>query len=362
MNVALLPEQRADQPPPPVAPAAVRTGPWEQAIRLAFGFLALSVLALALGWATSNVRQVPSDSRAVVLRLGAFAREQDAGLLLAWPAPLEEVLLLPAADRQLELAVTRFDTGRLGQRALESPNLSADPRRNTGFLLTGDAGIVNLRAKLLYGITDPAAYVVARAHVPAALERLFIASAVGVLASRDLDTVLVARPGEAAAAGEAQGARERLRADLVRDTNARLQALADQGASLGVRVRRVDVVAALPAEAKDAFDEVLRTTQTVEAEIAQARTIAAGSQLSALQQRDSTLANARAAAVEQRTLAITHTAAITALAMQASSSSGRGVLDRIYAERIGRLLNRAARVELLDPRGGTRLLLPGSKP
>lgn len=362
MNVALLPEQRAGQPQPPVAPAAARTGPWEQAIRLAFGFLALGVLVLALGWVTSNVRQVPPDSRAVVLRLGAFAREQDAGLLLAWPAPLEEVLLLPAADRQLELAISRFGTGRMGQRALESPNLSADPRRNTGFLLTGDAGIVNLRASLLYGITEPAAYVVARAHVPAALERLFIASAVGVLASRDLDAVLVARPGETAAEGEAQGARERLRADLMRETNARLQSLADQGASLGVRVRRVDVIAALPSEAKDAFDEVLRTAQFAEAEIAQARTIAAGSQLSALQQSDSMLANARAAAAEQRAQAITRTASITALTRQAAAASGRAILDRIYAERIGHLLNRAARVELLDPRGGTRLLLPGSKP
>lgn len=350
----------------PVRPGAhlagVRIGPWEQAFRLAFLFLAAGIAVMALGWATSNMRQVPPDSRAVVLRLGAFAREQTAGLLLAWPRPVEEVVLLPAADRQLDLPIARFDTAHSLRRYMDAPRLSTDPRGNTGFLLTGDAGIVNLRATVLYQITDPAAYVVARAHVAPALERLFMASAVSVLASRDLDTVLVARAGDEAAEGASQGARERLRADLLRDTNARLAALDGQGAGLGVRVRRVDVTAALPAEAKDAFDEVLRTTQSVESEIAQARTIAAGSQLSARQQRDSILADARAAAAERRTQALSRTAAVTALATQAAAASGQAILDRIYAERIGRLLHRAAHVELLDPRGGTRLILPGGRP
>lgn len=337
--------------------ARERAGPWEQSARLAFAFLAVGVLVLALGWAGSNVRQVPADSRAVVLRLGAFDRQQAAGLLVAWPHPIEQVILLPAADRQLEFAVNRFVTT---DDALAAPRLNADARRNAGFLLTGDAGVVTLRATLLYQISDPAAYVIARPHVAAALERLFVASAVAVTASRDLDAILVARPDRLG--GEASGERERLRSDLLRATNARLAGLAAQGAGLGVTVRRVDIVVALPAEAKEAFDEVLRTTQAVETEVARARTYAETRAQEAAQQRDQTLTEARAAAAERRSLAGGRTAAITGLATQAAAPSGRAMLERIYAERISRLLRRAKSVESFDPRGGAHLILPGNKP
>ena len=58
-------------------------------VRLAFrvGFAAL--LLLAVGWAVGNLRQVPPDSRAVVQRFGQIERVQEAGLVLAWPDPIE---------------------------------------------------------------------------------------------------------------------------------------------------------------------------------------------------------------------------------------------------------------------------------
>ena len=79
--------------------------PWIQAGRLAFFALyAVTVLA-AVAWAFSNVRQIDPQNRAVVLHFGALDRIQNAGLLLAWPQPFEQVVLLPAADRVIERRV-----------------------------------------------------------------------------------------------------------------------------------------------------------------------------------------------------------------------------------------------------------------
>lgn len=388
---SVAPERAAR--PEPAAPIQGLAGPWEQAIRLAFGALTVSVVVLAVGWATSNFRQVPPESRAIVLRLGAFAREQASGLLLAWPAPIEQVMLLPAADRQLELPIVRFELFRAGRQAPDTLNLSPNARQNTGFLLTGDTGVIHLSATLFYRIADPAAYVVARDHVPAALERLFIASAVAAVASRDLDSILVARPLENTSdatddsiGDRSQGARERLRADLLRDTNARLTALASQGAGLGVRVQRVDMLAALPTEARGAFDEVLRASQAVDTAIAKAQTAAASSAAMAVQQRTAMLILAHAAAAELRAQAVTRTASLSALSAQTGgpllvapgravprpavpalavpgpSIPGRAVLERLYAERIAQIIHRAGQVQVLDPAGGTRLILPGTTP
>src|SRR5580698_1692576 len=83
-------------------------GAWAQAAELAFRFLFLVVFVLAVGWAISNCRQVPPDSRAIVLRFGTVVRQARAGLLLALPQPFERVILLPSADRQIQFRIDAF--------------------------------------------------------------------------------------------------------------------------------------------------------------------------------------------------------------------------------------------------------------
>jgi len=342
---------------------AVREGYWVQSARLAFRFLFALVCLLGLFWLTSNIRQVPSDKRAVVLQLGRVVRVQDAGLLLAWPRPIEEVEIVEAADRQLEFRIRRFDVTTPGETPSADLPLSADARGNEGFLLTGDAGIVHLQATLFYQIVDPAAFLVAREHVPPALERLFVASAVAVCAARDLDTILVARPeAETDKALQGRAGRERLRADLVQAVNARLAGLAGGGASLGVKVSRVDLAAALPGVAKAAFDQVLTVTQTADEAVARSRKYAETKKQEAEQDHDRIVAEAKAAAEEQRTQAVARTAAITALTGEAAQQSGAALIDRLYYERIGVLLRKAKQVDTYDPNTGVKLLLPGTHP
>ena len=91
----------------PATPIVERFGGWILAgslsVDLSFRFLFLAVLVLGIAWAFSNVRVVPPDSRALVLRFGNVVRQESAGLLLALPQPMEQVVILPSADRQIEL-------------------------------------------------------------------------------------------------------------------------------------------------------------------------------------------------------------------------------------------------------------------
>lgn len=358
--------------PPLLKGLAETEGAWTQAARLSFRFLLVLVGLAAIGWAFSNFRQVPPDSRAVVFRLGAIARQQGAGLLPAWPRPIEQVVIVPSADRQIEFKIDRFDAdvnpaghgqqpGRLATlvAALEPFSISNDPRNNAGFLLTGDATVVHLQASVFYQVSDPAAYVLAAEHIAPALERLFIASAVSVCAGRNLDTILVARPEMSAATDESSRfGREQLRADLRNAVNGRLEDLAAKGAGLGITVSRVDVSAAVPSAAKAAFDFVLVAMQQAERKVAEARTAAATTAQRADQARDRILAQAQAAATEQVAQAASRTAAITALATQHPGLSGRTLLDRIYYDRIGALLAKAGSVDAVDSQGSAHLILP----
>src|ERR1700691_3173851 len=287
-------------------------GAWAQAAQLAFRFLFLVVFVLAVGWAISNCRQVPPDSRAIVLRFGTVVRQARAGLLLALPQPFERVIILPSADRQIQFQIDAFQGAGAGSEAL-AVSISTNARDNAGILLTGDMSLVHLSATLFYQITDANAYVLSSEHVAPALARLFTASAVSVAAKRDLDTILVARPERNSASDAFRLGRESLRSDLMNEVNRRLSDLAGQGASLGISISRVDLLPSIPAEAKAAFDSVLYAMQNAETAIAQARTQAELLTQRSNQGRDRILTDAQALAQERITQARTRTDAISAL-------------------------------------------------
>lgn len=360
--------------PDPAGPDVV----WAQSARIAFRFLYLVVAVIAVGWALSNVREVPPDSRVVVLRFGSAVRQQGAGLLIAWPRPIEQVVTLPSADRQIEFPILRFDetgtayptsrpTARIlglsapsGTDTIPGFDMSANQRLNAGFLLTGDSSVVHLQATLFYQISDPMTYLVAADHVPPALERLFIASAISVCAGRDLDTILVARPESPLNAGDAaRSSREQLRADLMNAVNRRLGDLTQQGAGLGITVSRVDLVPAIPSGAKSEFDHVLVASQVAEQEIAEARTAAEVAAQNANQESDRIVAEATAAAAERVTTARSRTAEITALGHDAPGLSRPMLINRLYYDRVGAVLSRSGSVEAVDGNGGSHVILPG---
>lgn len=338
-------------------------GHWGQAVTLSFRFLLFAACAIAVGWLVSNFREVPADSQAVVIRFGVIDRVQGSGLLLAWPKPIEQVALIPSSARQMQLDIDRFVQGQANDGSLPASQtgyeVNPDPRLNGGFLLTGDSSVVHLEARIFYHVTDPVAYMIAAEHVVPALQRLFIAGTISVVAGRDLDTILVARP-EVAARPRVVMQRERFRSDLMDAVNRRLEDLTLQGDGLGVRVSRVDLVPSIPGAAKGAFDSVLLVSQQADAAIAAARTGAQYTTQRANQDRDRILTDATAQADEVTSSATAQTASIAALANNTQGMSRPMLMSRLYYDRVGKILNKAGRVETVGTNGTARLIIPGA--
>jgi regulator of protease activity HflC (stomatin/prohibitin superfamily) len=341
----------------------VVNSPWLQASRLAFLGLYVVTLLAALGWAVSNVREIDPQNRAVVFRFGELDRVQNAGLLLAWPQPFEQVVLLPSADRVIERHVEtllRSPTALAADKITSFATPMSDALAGSGYLLTGDAGVVQLDVTAYYKVTDPREFVLQGEHVLPALDRLVNRSAVSLTAARDLDTILVARPELVGSDSQSAERRERLRGDLVQGINTRLGELTATGVGLGVEVVRVDVQSSLPAAAVNAFNAVLTASQQADQAVANARTDAEKLNQTANQQADRTLQVAHAQASERLAKAQTDTAAVTGLAMSIQNKSDPGLLLRIYRERVPAILKQAGSVTTIDPRDDSRLIIQGA--
>lgn len=336
------------------------SSPWIQAGRLAFlALYGVTVLA-ALAWAFSNVRQIDPQDRAVVLHFGALDRIQNAGLLLAWPRPVEQVLLLPAADRVLERRVEnllRSDEALQADRVASFATPVSDTLAGSGYLLTGDAGVVQLDVRVFYKVTDPYAFVLQGEHVLPALDRLATRSALALAAARDLDTILVARPELMGSDNQAAERRERLRGDLVQGINRRLAELAATGQGLGLEVVRVDVQSSLPQPAVGAFNAVLTASQQADKAVANARTEAEKLTQTARQDADRTLQVAHAQASERLANAQAQTATVASLAQVKDP----GLLLRLYRERLPKILGQAGSVTTVDPKDDSRLIIQGAE-
>lgn len=337
-------------------------GAWGQAVALSFRFLLAVAIAIALGWLASNLRQVPADNQAVVVRFGKVARVHGPGLLLALPRPLETVSLIPASARQIPIKIERFSDGGFSDTSNKTMgfDINQNPRLNSAFLLTGDSSVIHLEAQLIYQIDDAQAYMVAQDDVGPALQRLFIASAIETIGTRDLDAILVARPERASNAAVA-ARRERLRADLMRVVNRKLQRLAAQGAPLGVIVNRVDLVPSIPRGAHDAFDSVLAVTQESERAIAASNTNKELIGQKAQSEADGIKSSAAAAAEENVSKATVATASIAALSSTNQDMSRGMQMSHLYYDRIGPILKKAGRVQLVAP-DGTTTTMSGARP
>lgn len=336
-------------------------GPFAEAGVIIFYLLFAATVIAALGWLFSNVRLVPAASRAVVLRLGALDRVQGPGLLLAWPRPIDQVVLVPAREQLQEQRIqslARAPQARQADLNDADPANMPDALAGSGYLLTGDASVVELQVSVFYTIDDAYAYVVQHDHIPPALERIVSAAAVDACAARDLDAVLVARPELIAHDAAVVQLRERLHDDLAQLVNQRLDALQHNGAGLGIRVQRVDVTAALPRPTLPAFTSVLTSTQTAAEEVANARTVAENTRQAAQRDAQARIDKARAAAAEQVARARVETADVLPLHGPLAVIDP-GLPERDYRAAMRELLSKAGSVVTVDPQDHSPLILRG---
>jgi regulator of protease activity HflC (stomatin/prohibitin superfamily) len=348
-------------PAPQIDRAPEPKGAWAQSLQIVFRVVFLGMLLLAALWSLGNIRQIPAQSRAVVLRFGEFDRVRDSGLLMAWPRPIEQVVIIPARDAQITLGSANDprppENNYLGLRN------DAAARSNGDFFLTGDGGVVHLDAHIYYQITDPEAFVLSAAHVEPALYRIYEASALALTASRELDDIMVARPERPAEeASLAAGKRQQLHLDLLAAMNRRLADLARRRAGLGVEIGRIDLSAALRSRAAQAYEDVLTSIQGADQRIAEARTFAERKGQDANQHQDQIIVGAKAAAAERVSQATSQTAEVSALAEEMKTSSREALLTQVFNERIGSILKKAGQVTAVDPHNATRLVLPGGEP
>ncbi len=341
--------------------------PWMQAGRLVFVALYAVALLAAWRWGVSNVQQVSADKRAVVVRMGSLSRVQNSGLLLAWPKPFEQVVMLPSAESVIERRVeallrsaraTQADISGIDEE--DPTGSSADTFAGSGFLLTGDAGIVQLDVRVYYKVVKPFDYVLQADHVLPALDRIVTRSAVAVCAARDLDTILVARPELIDNDSNIAEQRERLRGELVQKINHALAALQEEGLGIGIEVVRADVQSSLPASTVNAFNAVLTATQQAEKGIADARTGAAWELQNSTQNADRTLQVAQAQASERVAKAQTDTATMLKLAASIKDKTDPGLMLRLYRERMPAILSKAGSLTMVNPKDDARLIVQGA--
>ena len=342
----------SEGPPPAAAPGAVI-----QSAAIAFRAAYLVTIVLGALWLGSNFRIISSDSQAVVMRFGRVVRTQEAGLLLAWPRPIEQVLLLPGPDRQLSRPVAALPASGGIEQVASDAGGDATSADATPYL-TGDGNVVLLDATLIYRITDPTAYVLSQSHVAPALDRMFRASAVKVTAGWGLNDFLVAQTTGGDSDETITALRSAVRERLLTNVNARLRALDAQGDGLGVEVDRIDMTASLPPDAKLAFDAVLTAGQKADQDVAAANTAAELRRQGAEREADRLISAAQAAAIERAVNATVNTTSIAAIERAPGGAHG-GLEQQAYRDGIGAVMAKAGKVIVVEPHSGSRFILSG---
>ena len=288
--------------------------------------LALAVAAvLAVGWLASGVRQVRSGEQAVEIAGGrVMAVRTSPGLVISWPPPLAEVLVVPGPERQLMLEIDDF---------------TEVPGNQSARLLTADGALVHARTTLVYAVVRPVDFAVRAAAAEAAMRRAVCAALVGEISANSLPELL---------AGDGAAVRARLAA--------RVQAWIDRGLPLGIAVRRIDLSFTVPAAAKNAFSAV----QDAAAE--GSRTMAAAEQKAAwIRQRsrgeaDALRREAAAKAVEAVAERRTLLAPVAAIAAAIAAGGDRGaILEGHWRDCCQAALRAATRLVLVPPGESVRL-------
>ena len=135
------------------------------ALRASFSALKGIMLVLVVLYLFSNVRTIGSHEQALVLRLGECLDEvHEAGLVWAFPFPLDEIVPLPTRKSNDVLIDSHTfhrreeEIGKPLSFISRGPNRGLNPVRD-GALLTADAGLVHTRWKVTYKFDDVRGFV-----------------------------------------------------------------------------------------------------------------------------------------------------------------------------------------------------------
>ncbi|MDB6029528.1 MAG: Band 7 protein [Verrucomicrobiales bacterium] len=132
------------------------------ALRSSFVIVKIVLFGLLIIFLGSGFFQVGPQERVIILQFGKPKGVGEKALLMpgfhwAWPAPIDEIQRVPAAQIQIASSTVGWYATTPEMEAAHSeppPGASLNPAID-GYTLTSDANIIHVRATLRYRITDP---------------------------------------------------------------------------------------------------------------------------------------------------------------------------------------------------------------
>ncbi|MBO0695214.1 MAG: protease modulator HflK, partial [Verrucomicrobia bacterium] len=156
------------------------------ALRSSIRILRWGMLVLVLIYLCSGITVIGPNERGLILRFGrALPKSVPPGLLFAFPAPIDEVVRLPAKSVQevvLEAWKPNDDSWR------DSLHPVSDP-----YTITGDVNIIRARFSVRFQVADPIAYEFGAGDRENLRDAICYQSACHVLAGMSVDDVLTTR-------------------------------------------------------------------------------------------------------------------------------------------------------------------------
>jgi modulator of FtsH protease HflK len=162
------------QTPVPMAPDDTGSRALSDALRSSFLIVKVLMIGLVVLFFASGFFTVGPQERAVKLRFGKPVGEGEAALLgpgahWSWPPPIDQIVKVPfsevqSADSSVGWYATTPELELLKNEP--PPRDRFDPARD-GYVITGDANVIHVRAKLRYRITDPLRFIFSFTNAPA---------------------------------------------------------------------------------------------------------------------------------------------------------------------------------------------------
>lgn len=259
-----------------------------EALAVSFRLLRFLMFALLVLYFFSGAFSVPQHERAFVLIFGQLKglgadRIRSPGFHWTWPAPIAEVVRVPAARVQTVETTTFWPAIDL-QLEGAPPRPTLNPARD-GYALTGDANILHSRWAVRFTLDDAEAWA-------------FDFDQGAAILRNELDRAAILATGRFTIDQALRTDIESFRAAVERELVRRCDAL-----GLGVRVQNVELLALQPPRpALDAFSAVIEAEQERSRAISAARAYAARTLNEA--EGDAARLRAEGAAYRQRLVAV----------------------------------------------------------
>ncbi len=308
------------------------------ALRSSIRILRWGMLVLVLIYLCSGITVIGPNERGLVLRFGrALPKTAPPGLLLAFPAPIDEIVRLPAKSVQDVALEAWAETDGGGYRSSLHP--ARDP-----YTISGDVNVIRARFSVRYQIADPIVYEFGATDRDAVRDAVLYQSACQTLAGMNVDDILTTR-------------RDYIGQEAMRLAQAEMDRLGLGIQLLAFETREINP----PAQVVSAFQDVVSAKVQAKTLVEPARSRAA-----------TVIPEAKAEAYRIQQQAQSYAQGITAKARGEVSSflallkeyraNSGTVRTRLYAEMIEQVLPKL-RVSTVLPTGGTpvRLLLEPQK-